>query len=73
MLTDDGRLFLEQTALYDLPDDPTMPPRIATISLLPAPELETIVRTYGRLPKEGQKAFLAIMTAVAETLAKTHR
>jgi hypothetical protein len=50
-----------------------MPPRIEAIALLPAPELEAIVRAYSRLPREGQKAFVSIMTAVAETLAKTHR
>ena len=73
VLTDDARRFLEQTALYQLPDDPFMPPRIETISLLPTPALESIVRTYSRLPKAGQKAFVSIMAAVAETLAKTHR
>jgi transcriptional regulator with XRE-family HTH domain len=73
VLTDDARRFLAQTALYQLPDDPFMPPGIESISLLPAPELESIVRTYSRLPREGQKAFISIMAAVAETLAKTHR
>jgi transcriptional regulator with XRE-family HTH domain len=73
VLTDDARHFLEQTALYNLPDDPSMPPEVATISLLPAPELESILRTYSRLSKEGQKAFVSIMAAVADTLVKTHR
>lgn len=69
VLTDEARRFLEQTSLYGLPEDPALPPRTDTVALLPTPDLTKIVRAYGRLPESARAKFIAIMAAVATTLA----
>jgi hypothetical protein len=69
VLTDDARRFLEQTALYGLPEDPALPPHTDTVALLPAPDLAKIVRAYSRLPESARARFVAIMSAVATVLA----
>jgi hypothetical protein len=69
VLTDDARRFLEQTALFGLPEDPALPPRRDTVALLPAPVLTGIVRAFGRLPQAVRPKFVAIMSAVATALA----
>jgi transcriptional regulator with XRE-family HTH domain len=69
VLTDDARRFLEQTALFGLSEDPALPPRTDTVSLLPAPGLTGIVRAYSRLPESARAKFVAIMSAVAGALA----
>lgn len=68
VLSEDARRFLTQTSLYGLPDDPALPPRMESLELLPAPELTTIVRAYTRLPESARRKFVAIMSAVADTL-----
>jgi transcriptional regulator with XRE-family HTH domain len=68
VLTEDARRFLAQTALYGLPDDPALPPRMESVELLPAPELTGIVRAYTRLPESARRKFIAIMGAVADVL-----
>lgn len=70
VLTDDARRFLDQTALYSLPDDPALPPRTETMALLPAPELTGIVRAYSRLPESARAKFVTIMSAVAKALGE---
>jgi transcriptional regulator with XRE-family HTH domain len=70
VLTDDARRFLEQTALYGLPADASMPPRVDDVMFLPAPELESVLRAFRRLPKEKRQAFASIATAVVEALTE---
>ena len=70
MLTDEARRFLAQTALYGLPDDPALPPRMDTVALLPAPELTNVVRAYSNLPDSARAVFADIMSGVAKALAK---
>ncbi len=68
VLTDGARRFVAQTALYGLPDDAALPPRLAGVEVLPAPELTAIVRAYRRVPESGRAQFVAIMSAVGATL-----
>jgi len=70
VLTDEARRFLAQTALYGLPDDPALPPRMDTITLLPTPELTGMVRAYSGLPESARAVFADIMSSVAHALAK---
>jgi len=69
VLTDDARRFLAQTALYGLPDDPSLPPRLDIIALLPAPELTKMARAYAKLPESARGKFVTIMFGVAKALA----
>jgi transcriptional regulator with XRE-family HTH domain len=69
VLTDEARRFLAQTALYGLPGEAGLPPRIAGAEVLPAPELTAIVRAYRRVPEAAREQFVAIMAAVGTTLA----
>src|SRR5436190_17675090 len=70
VLTDEARRFLAQTALYGLPDDPALPPRMDTVTLLPSPELTKLARAYSALPESSRSLFADIMSGVAEALAK---
>ena len=70
VLTDEAQRFLAQTALYGLPDDPALPPRLDTVTLLPAPELTDMVRAYSALPDSARAVFADIMTSIAKALAK---
>ena len=72
VLTDGARRFLAQTALYGLPGDVALPRRIARVELLPAPELTAIVRAYRRVPEAAREQFVAIIAAVAATLAESN-
>ena len=70
LLTADARRFMSQTALYGLPDDLAMPPRIDSIALLPTPELTKVLLAYNQLPQERRATFMSVMSAVVEALAQ---
>ncbi len=70
LLTPEARRFLAQTDLYGLPRNPAMPPAFDDVALLPVPELEAVLRTYSRLPRDARQTFARMVTAIGEALGE---